>query len=94
MGYDHCTLLTPTPKQEMLGQKSEIGRRKETKSILDAVESDTGELVHPARVVERDWTHDLPSITLLLVLYTLQGIPMGLSGSIPFLLLDKVRSWS
>ena len=29
---------------------------------------------------------DAGSIALLLVLYTLQGIPMGLSGSIPFLL--------
>jgi len=34
--------------------------------------------------------NDRGSIALLLVLYTLQGIPMGLSGSIPFLLTDKV----
>ncbi|CAM9245880.1 unnamed protein product, partial [Phaeothamnion confervicola] len=33
---------------------------------------------------------DLPSIGLLLVLYTLQGVPMGLSGSIPFLLHGRV----
>jgi len=33
---------------------------------------------------------DIGSILLLLILYTLQGIPMGLSGSIPFLLQDKV----
>lgn len=75
----------------MLGRKSEVGRRKETTSILDAVESDNGELVHPPDIVESDWTQDLSSIILLLVLYTLQGIPMGLSGSIPFLLLEKVR---
>lgn len=37
---------------------------------------------------------DLPSIALLLVLYTLQGIPMGLSGSIPFLLVEKVMQES
>ena len=33
---------------------------------------------------------DLGSIALLLVLYTLQGIPMGLSASVPFLLQDRV----
>ncbi|CAM9235621.1 unnamed protein product [Choristocarpus tenellus] len=40
--------------------------------------------------VQRCISKDLSSIVLLLVLYTLQGIPMGLSGSIPFLLQDKV----
>ncbi|CEL99644.1 unnamed protein product [Vitrella brassicaformis CCMP3155] len=33
---------------------------------------------------------DVGNIALLLVLYTLQGIPMGLSASIPFLLQDRV----
>lgn len=33
---------------------------------------------------------DFGSIILLLVLYTIQGIPMGLSGSIPFLMQGKV----
>lgn len=33
---------------------------------------------------------DLGSILLLLLLYTLQGIPMGLSASIPFMLQSKV----
>jgi hypothetical protein len=33
---------------------------------------------------------DVGSIALLLVLYTLQGIPMGLSASVPFLLQDRV----
>ncbi|OQR98510.1 acetyl-coenzyme A transporter [Achlya hypogyna] len=33
---------------------------------------------------------DVGSILILLVLYTLQGIPMGLSSSIPFLLQEKV----
>ena len=51
------------------------------------VESDSGELVDRG---QSDWRQDLPSIILLLILYTLQGIPMGLSGSIPFLLLEKV----
>lgn len=55
------------------------------------VESDNGDL----QVVDSgqsDWRQDLPSIVLLLILYTLQGIPMGLSGSIPFLLLEKVST--
>jgi len=32
---------------------------------------------------------DAKSVTLLLILYTLQGVPMGLSSSIPLLLSDK-----
>lgn len=32
------------------------------------------------------WRKDLRGITILLMLYTLQGIPMGLVGSIPLLL--------
>jgi len=52
------------------------------------VESD--DLTSSREMLESDWKQDLPNIVLLLVLYTLQGIPMGLSGSIPFLLLDKV----
>eukprot|EP00752_Nemacystus_decipiens_P013489 g11948.t1 len=51
------------------------------------VESDSKESIDRE---QSDWRQDLPSIVLLLVLYTLQGIPMGLSGSIPFLLLEKV----
>eukprot|EP00752_Nemacystus_decipiens_P004361 g3985.t1 len=54
--------------------------------IVD-VEDHSGELIGGGQSA---WRQDLPSIVLLLVLYTLQGIPMGLSGSIPFLLLDKV----
>ncbi|KAG7399657.1 Major facilitator super domain-containing protein 3 [Phytophthora boehmeriae] len=37
-----------------------------------------------------DEVNDWPSILLLLLLYTLQGIPMGLSSSIPFILQEKV----
>mmetsp|Transcript_16032 Transcript_16032/g.48961 ORF Transcript_16032/g.48961 Transcript_16032/m.48961 type:complete len:453 (-) Transcript_16032:315-1673(-) len=36
---------------------------------------------------------DFGSLLLLLLLYTLQGIPMGLSGSIPFLLQKRI-SWT
>ena len=53
------------------------------------VESDNGGFIDGG---QSGWRQDLPSIVLLLILYTLQGIPMGLSGSIPFLLLEKVRA--
>lgn len=36
-------------------------------------------------------TNDVTSVALLLVLYTLQGIPMGLSGAVPLLLAGKVN---
>ncbi|KAH7488232.1 hypothetical protein PRIC1_007649 [Phytophthora ramorum] len=39
---------------------------------------------------EEEEANDWPSIVLLLLLYTLQGIPMGLSSSIPFILQEKV----
>jgi len=41
-----------------------------------------------------DIKKDLPGLLLLLVLYTLQGIPMGLGGSIPFLLQQKNVGYS
>jgi MFS transporter, PAT family, solute carrier family 33 (acetyl-CoA transportor), member 1 len=39
---------------------------------------------------DEDEAHDWGSMLLLLLLYTLQGIPMGLSASIPFILQEKV----
>lgn len=65
-----------------MDRKGQNGERK----IVD-VESDNGDFMNNG---QSDWRQDLPSIVLLLILYTLQGIPMGLSGSIPFLLLEKV----
>jgi PAT family acetyl-CoA transporter-like MFS transporter 1 len=44
-----------------------------------------GERKHNSRGLAGDWG----SIALLSLLYTLQGIPMGLSGSIPLLLAKK-----
>lgn len=64
-------------------QRGQNGAKKQVD-----VESD--ELNDTRELLDSDWKKDLPSIVLLLVLYTLQGIPMGLSGSIPFLLVDKV----
>jgi hypothetical protein len=39
--------------------------------------------------VEIEPVDDLPNYLLLLVLYTLQGIPMGLSASIPLLIQQR-----
>ena len=39
---------------------------------------------------EQEEGSDVSSILLLLLLYTLQGIPMGLASSIPFILQAKV----
>lgn len=78
----------------MAGRQANFGRRNEaTQARGQAIdlESDTVELLDESEGDrESDWTRDVSSIVLLLVLYTLQGIPMGLSGSIPFLLLEKV----
>lgn len=79
---------------DMAGRQADFGRRKESNEPqVDAVdmESDCGELLS-SDDRSADWTTDLRSIVLLLILYTLQGIPMGLSGSMPFLLLEKVQN--
>ena len=44
--------------------------------------------------VDDDDHKDRFNYALLIVLYTLQGIPMGLSASIPFLLQDKIQKLS
>lgn len=41
--------------------------------------------------IETDTKSDVLNYALLIVLYTLQGIPMGLSASIPFLIQQKVQ---
>lgn len=74
-------------RRKDFGQRKDVGHAKET---ADVENNNNGELTATSSDVESDWKQDLPSIVLLLILYTLQGIPMGLSGSIPFLLLEKV----
>ncbi|CAM9227272.1 unnamed protein product [Ascophyllum nodosum] len=77
---------------DMAGRQAGYGRRKEESigATID-LESVNGDLLyHKNDKGTTNWRSDLSSVMLLLILYTLQGIPMGLSGSIPFLLLDKV----
>lgn len=75
----------------MAGRQADYGRRKGPNKAVDVesiVELQGNKTTRPTV----NWGNDLPSILLLLVLYTLQGIPIGLSGSIPFLLVDKVKT--
>lgn len=80
----------------MTGRQADFGRRNEPPQSQERaidLESDIVEFVDESGGDRAsDWTRDFSSIVLLLVLYTLQGIPMGLSGSIPFLLLEKVTA--
>ena len=48
----------------------------------------------PTEIDDDDDHKDRFNYALLIVLYTLQGIPMGLSASIPFLLQDKIQKLS
>lgn len=75
-------------RRKDFGQNKDFGRAKETADVEN--DSSNGDFIGTLSGPESDWKQDLPSIVLLLILYTLQGIPMGLSGSIPFLLLEKV----
>lgn len=47
-----------------------------------------------ASVAHPSWRKDKWGIALLLVLYTLQGIPMGLSNAVPFMLMERGASYS
>lgn len=79
-------------RRKDFGQNKDFRRAEEPADVEN--DSGTGDLMGTSSGVESDWKQDLPSIVLLLILYTLQGIPMGLSGSIPFLLLEKVTLYT
>ena len=44
--------------------------------------------------IESNWKKDRWSISLLLFLYLLQGIPLGMAGSIPLIIQQYGASWS
>lgn len=90
-----CPLVQPSQERivDMDRRQENSLREKEHIREVDVdVESRIVDLNGDGADASSGGTADLPSITLLLVLYTLQGIPMGLSGSIPFLLLGKVNT--
>ena len=53
---------------------------------------DDSETLLPLNTTTEDDHGDFFNYVLLILLYTLQGIPMGLSGSIPFLIQQKVKA--
>lgn len=69
---------------------TDIRRRKQDLGIdmakLDEKDEDKKKLLETKHFSRSD----IESIALLSVLYTLQGIPMGLSASVPLLLANKV----
>ncbi|KAI9911069.1 hypothetical protein PsorP6_008839 [Peronosclerospora sorghi] len=75
-------------RKNVLDENSSSPQTKSSSSTLSEVSTST---VDP-NVTKGDESEasDWPSIFLLLLLYTLQGIPMGLSSSIPFILQEKV----
>lgn len=79
------------------GGEPASGLTRRRKPATDAPEPDKRVAEQKAALKpqsEADEGSDWPSMLLLLLLYTLQGIPMGLSSSIPFILQEKVHdSW-
>ena len=71
---------------------SDARRRKKDISMPSSDATDaksTGSVFKPDPTKSSSLSNDRGSLALLLLLYTLQGIPMGLSGSIPLLLAKK-----
>ncbi|TDH68888.1 hypothetical protein CCR75_000461 [Bremia lactucae] len=74
-------------------QQRNTALKKAVSSTLDSASSNDRETSPMlAKTIEtiNNEANDWPSILLLLLLYTLQGIPMGLTSSIPFILQKKV----
>lgn len=87
-------LVLPTQERvpNMAGLRPDIGRRRRENGAIEVdLESRGASSNGGDAKTKSNRSTDLRSIILLLVLYTLQGIPMGLSASIPFLLLEKVN---
>lgn len=81
-GEDHEVDIVST------GMRVRPGR--DTKGPSPVVESDDD----GHSVAQASWRKDKWGIALLLVLYTLQGIPMGLSNAVPFMLMERGASYS
>lgn len=74
------------------------GMRRELNAVVSdheaqALVSDSDSENHGHRV-ERGIRAELGSVSLLLFLYVLQGIPLGLAGSIPLILQNNNASYS
>lgn len=60
--------------------------------IIDFDDNDNETNKHSQSIFEMNW-EDRNSVLLLLLLYTLQGIPIGLSGSIPVIMRENGASY-
>ena len=77
---------TPSTRSSSRGPKMRKYLKAKTPLVGAKLEVPVGGAVG---VVDLEPVDDLPNYLLLLVLYTLQGIPMGLSASIPLLIQQR-----
>lgn len=87
MGLPHAESLKDTERTEMV--TSELVLDEELDSLT--VGSDSEDRIHLG--VHRGIRTELGNVLLLLFLYVLQGIPLGLAGSIPLILQSKTVSY-
>ena len=88
-------LKKPREHEGRRSQSARKGRSRSRKRSVSGKPTKDGRSLsiedrHVSDIADDDSESDLWSIILLLLLYTLQGIPMGLSSSIPFILQEKV----
>ena len=80
-------------KNEYTGKNIELNEVSSTKKAnlerMESGESDAFATKKPANL-----QGDYGNVILLLILYTLQGIPMGFSGTLPLILKDRGASYS
>lgn len=90
--------MAPAIAAEEGGRQRRAGTRQHSLELTgepppDGLPGDTEALLPPpARA--RGYRAELGSILLLLVLYVLQGIPLGLAGSVPLILQSKSASYT
>uniref|UniRef100_A0A8C3QHY5 Acetyl-coenzyme A transporter 1 n=1 Tax=Cyanoderma ruficeps TaxID=181631 RepID=A0A8C3QHY5_9PASS len=90
--------MAPAIAAEEGGRQRRAGTRQHSLDLTgepppDGLPGDTEALL-PAPARARGYRSELGSILLLLVLYVLQGIPLGLAGSVPLILQSKSASYT
>ncbi|XP_062355207.1 acetyl-coenzyme A transporter 1 isoform X2 [Cinclus cinclus] len=92
--------MAPAIAAEEGGRQRRAGTRQHSLDLTgepphDGLPGDTEALLPaPAPARARGYRAELGSILLLLVLYVLQGIPLGLAGSVPLILQSKNASYT
>jgi PAT family acetyl-CoA transporter-like MFS transporter 1 len=72
----------------------EVRHRLETKEVENETSSESDNETSNTNSIQSNWKKDLWNISLLLFLYLLQGIPLGMAGSIPLIIQTYGASWS